>query len=44
MADATGRPLGGVLVLLGSARGGGGDDPSFEFHRPWGMAGLRIER
>jgi TonB-dependent receptor len=25
-------------------RGGGGDDPSFEFYRPWGMAGFRIER
>lgn len=25
-------------------RGGGGDDPSYEFYRPWGMAGFRIER
>ncbi|MCU0635523.1 MAG: TonB-dependent receptor, partial [Gemmatimonadaceae bacterium] len=25
-------------------RGGGGDDPSFEFYRPWGMMGVRIER
>jgi TonB-dependent receptor len=25
-------------------RGGGGDDPSFEFYRPWGMLGIRIER
>jgi len=27
-----------------SNRGGGGDDPSFEFYRPWAMAGFRIER
>jgi len=44
VTDATGRPPGGVLVLLDGARGGGGDDPSFEFYRPWGMAGFRIER
>lgn len=25
-------------------RGGGGDDPSYEFYRPWGMAGFKIER
>ncbi|MBX9927905.1 MAG: TonB-dependent receptor [Gemmatimonadaceae bacterium] len=25
-------------------RGGGGEDPSFEFYRPWAMAGFRIER
>jgi len=25
-------------------RGGGGDDPSFEFYRPWAMLGLKIER
>jgi TonB-dependent receptor len=25
-------------------RGGGGDDPSFEFYKPWGMVGIRIER
>lgn len=23
-------------------RGGGGDDPSFEFYRPWGMIGVKI--
>ena len=25
-------------------RGGGGDDPSYEFYKPWGMVGMRIER
>lgn len=25
-------------------RGGGGDDPSYEFYRSWGMIGIRIER
>ncbi|MFN5599791.1 MAG: TonB-dependent receptor [Gemmatimonas sp.] len=25
-------------------RGGGGDDPSFEFYKPWGMIGVKIER
>lgn len=25
-------------------RGAGGDDPSYEFYRPWGMAGFKIER
>jgi len=25
-------------------RGGGGDDPSFEFYRTWAMIGLRFER
>jgi TonB-dependent receptor len=25
-------------------RGGGGDDPSFEFYKAWGMMGVRIER
>lgn len=25
-------------------RGGGGDDPSFEFYKRWGMMGVRIER
>jgi TonB-dependent receptor len=25
-------------------RGGGGDDPSFEFYKPWGMVGVKIER
>ncbi len=25
-------------------RGGGGDDPSWEFYRPWGMVGIRIDR
>lgn len=25
-------------------RGGGGDDPSFEFYRTWGMVGIRIDR
>jgi TonB-dependent receptor len=25
-------------------RGGGGDDPSYEFYRPWGMVGLKIQR
>ena len=25
-------------------RGGGGDDPSFEFYKPWGMLGIKIER
>ncbi len=25
-------------------RGGGGDDPSYEFYRPWAMAGFKIER
>lgn len=25
-------------------RGGGGDDPSYEFYKPWGMVGVRIER
>lgn len=25
-------------------RGGGGDDPSFEFYRPWAMIGMKIER
>jgi len=25
-------------------RGGGGDDPSFEFYRPWAMLGIKIER
>ncbi len=23
-------------------RGGGGDDPSFEFYRPWGMIGVKV--
>ena len=25
-------------------RGGGGDDPSYEFYKPWGMLGIKIER
>jgi TonB-dependent receptor len=25
-------------------RGGGGDDPSYEFYKPWGMVGVKIER
>lgn len=25
-------------------RGGGGDDPSYEFYKPWGMIGVKIER
>jgi TonB-dependent receptor len=25
-------------------RGGGGDDPSYEFYKPWGMLGVKIER
>lgn len=25
-------------------RGGGGDDPSYEFYKPWGMVGIKIER
>ena len=25
-------------------RGGGGDDPSYEFYKPWVMAGLKFER
>lgn len=25
-------------------RGGGGDDPSYEFYKPWGMMGIKIER
>lgn len=25
-------------------RGGGGDDPSYEFYRPWAMVGLKFER
>ncbi len=25
-------------------RGGGGDDPSYEFYKSWGMVGLRLER
>ena len=27
-----------------SNRGGGGDDPSYEFYKPWGMLGIKIER
>lgn len=27
-----------------SNRGGGGDDPSYEFYKPWGMIGVKIER
>jgi TonB-dependent receptor len=27
-----------------ATRGGGGDDPSFEFYRSWGMLGVKIER
>jgi TonB-dependent receptor len=25
-------------------RGGGGDDPTYEFYKPWGMVGIKIER
>lgn len=25
-------------------RGGGGDDPSYEFYKPWGMIGVKLER
>ncbi|MCO4101416.1 MAG: hypothetical protein HEQ38_18880 [Gemmatimonas sp.] len=25
-------------------RGGSGDDPSYEFYKPWGMVGVKIER
>jgi TonB-dependent receptor len=25
-------------------RGGGGDDPSYEFYRPWGMMGVKLQR
>lgn len=41
--NLTNTPL---LATVGDreTRGGGGDDPSHEFHRTWGMAGFKIER